>query len=479
MTAAGYRIVLPSGLEFDFTNMFGAERLQQTDIAALEAKITEAAKALEHMRATGEAPGHLSKDGNLEHVYFPRLPYVREGYPNTPELLQELELCGKDIRENCDVVVFCGIGGSYLGGKVLYDCFSSRLWEGAKPQGRLSKIYFSGNSLDVEDMESIWLEMQEAAQKLLASGRKLQVAVVPISKSGTTLESTAAFLYFYNQVKSNGAEFDLKVAVVTDKHNAKAPLNILAQENNWPMFDVVEGIGGRFSVLSTPGLIVAAILGIDMQELLAGAAAMDKACVSPVLGENPALANAVYKYLAGAKYGCNIEVMMPYSFKLASLGNWYVQLLAESLGKRKDKQGKTVFYGRTPTAAIGTTDMHSQTQLHQEGRRDKIIQFIALGGAMEKIKLSNPFPQIEAFSKFEGLDVNKALLVALHANAEALTSDNRFNACYNLPQLNAYFLGQIFYYLMLTVAYEGELANVDAYDQPGVEVYKRIMNRNL
>lgn len=479
MAADRCRIVLPSGLAFDFTNMFGAERLQQTDITAIEAKITAAAGALAHMRATGEATGHLSKDGKLEHVYFPRLPYVQEGNPNTPLLLEELQRCGTELREQCDGVIFCGIGGSYLGGKVLYDCFSSRLWEGEKPQGRLSKIYFSGNNLDVEDMESIWLEIQAKAQELLAAGKKMQVALVPISKSGTTLESTAAFLYLYNQLKKHQNEFDLKVAVVTDKHNAKAPLNILAQEYNWPMFDVVEGIGGRFSVLSTPGLIVAAVLGMDMQELLAGAKDMDKACVSPVLSENPALANAVYKYLAGTKYGCQIEVLMPYNFKMASLGNWYVQLLAESLGKRKDRQGHSVCYGRTPMAAIGTTDMHSQTQLHQEGRRDKVIQFIALGGAMERIKLSNPFPQITAFNKFAGMDVNKALLVALKANAEALTSDNRFNACYHLPKLNAYCLGQLFYYFMLSIAYEGELANVDAYDQPGVEVYKRIMNKNL
>ena len=123
--------------------------------------------------------------------------------------------------------------------------------------------------------------------------------------------------------------------------------------------------------------------------------------------------------------------------------------------------------------------MHSQTQLHQEGRRDKVVQFIALGGAEGRMILHNSFPEIEQFKKMEGLDVNKALLIALHANEEALTSDNRFNACYYLPKINEYILGQIFFYLMLSIAYEGEFANVDAFDQPGVEVYKRIMKKHL
>jgi glucose-6-phosphate isomerase len=101
-----------------------------------------------------------------------------------------------------------------------------------------------------------------------------------------------------------------------------------------------------------------------------------------------------------------------------------------------------------------------------------------LGNAQGRIILHNSFPEIPQFQKMEGLDVNKALLIALAANAEALTSDNRFNACYHLPKLNEYFLGQIFYYLMLSIAYEGEFANVDAFDQPGVEIYKRIMKKN-
>jgi len=475
-----HKITLDSGISFDFTNLFGVDRLTPEDVKTMHEKIAAAQETIKHLRQTGEIAGHLSKDGTPEHVYFTRLPYVQEGYPNTKELLDSMIGYGQKIRSQCDAVIFCGIGGSYLGGKVLYDSFTSELWNHSKEQGApLSKVYFTGNSLDVDDMEAIWKELKVLAEAKVADGKKLNVCMVAISKSGTTLETLSAFLYFYEQFQKEEKCFKLEVAVVTDKTNKTGPFNILSAKNGWALFDLVEGIGGRFSVLSTPGLIVAAILGMDLHQLLDGAKDMDKACQGSSLSENPALANAVYKYLAFTKYGCNIEVMMPYGIKMQSLGNWYIQLLAESLGKRKNKKGEEVFYGRTPTIAVGTTDMHSQTQLHQEGRRDKVVQFIALGNAEGRIVLHNCFPEISQFKNMEGLDVNKALLIALHANEEALTSDNRFNACYYLPKMNEYVLGQIFYYLMLSIAYEGEFANVDAFDQPGVEIYKRIMKKHL
>ena len=170
---------------------------------------------------------------------------------------------------------------------------------------------------------------------------------------------------------------------------------------------------------------------------------------------------------------------MPYAMKLKSLSEWYVQLLAESLGKRFNRQGREVNYGRTPIAAVGTLDMHAQTQQHQDGRRNKVIQFVEIEGSTGTTVVTNPFSQISAYMKYQGLDVNKALRIALAANTQALNEDNRFNATYHLPQLTPYYLGQLMYFLMLSVAYEGEMADVDAYNQPGVETYKKIMNDML
>ncbi len=230
--------------------------------------------------------------------------------------------------------------------------------------------------------------------------------------------------------------------------------------------------------MTDPGLITMAALGSDIEEFLRGAREMDNYCRQAELEENPALLNALVKYIAYLD-GRDIEVFMPYSMHLKSLSEWYVQLLAESLGKRFDRDGHIVNYGRTPIVAVGTTDMHAQTQQHQEGRLNKVIQFLKIADPEEEAVLHNPFPEMNFFAPYEGMNMNMALNTALDANADALNSDNRYNATFTLPKLNEYYLGQLMYFFMLSVAYEGEFANVDAYDQPGVEVYKRFMKDKL
>ena len=302
--------------------------------------------------------------------------------------------------------------------------------------------------------------------------------MVPISKSGTTLETLTAFSYYYQELTKRD-NIVVDVAVVTDlKEETGSPLYKLAQEHGWRSFDVKEGVGGRFSVLNDVGLVTAAAIGLDIELILEGARAMDKACQKADF-TNPALLNACLKYIAGSKYNCDIEVFMNYGMCLKSLGEWYVQLLAESLGKRNNREGETVYYGRTPISAVGSTDMHAQTQQHQDGKRNKVIQFLQVDEFENDVVLGNPFPHLEDFAKYDGVSLNKALQIALLANREALDKDNRFSALYRLPILNEFYIGQIFYFLMLSIAYEGELANVDAFDQPGVEAYKKIIKREL
>ena len=169
----------------------------------------------------------------------------------------------------------------------------------------------------------------------------------------------------------------------------------------------------------------------------------------------------------------------PYPVYLKSVSEWYIQLLAESLGKRTDRQGNVVYYGRTPIVAVGTTDMHAQTQQHQDGARDKVVQFLRIADWGSPILVPDVFPDEAAVAKFAGLPLAEALEVARQSDAEALAADGRFSAVFVLPALNAFHLGELLYLLALSVAYEGELAQVDAFDQPGVEAYKRIMGPKL
>ena len=189
--------------------------------------------------------------------------------------------------------------------------------------------------------------------------------------------------------------------------------------------------------------------------------------------------NAVLKYLAAQKYGRTSEVFMPYSDDMKSVAEWYVQLLAESLGKRQNREGERVYYGRTPIVAVGTTDMHAQTQQHQDGPQDKVLQFVRVENWAEDRVIPDVFPQVPKLAAMAGVTMGQALEAARQANAEALAADGRFSAVFTLPELNAYHIGELLYLLALSVAYEGELANVDAFDQPGVEGYKRLLGPKL
>ena len=475
-----YKITLPSGLVLDFTNMLGVDRLEEREVAEGLASLGAAADAaVQRLRETGRSKAHLSKDGTPEHVYFPRMPYIAEGNPNTASSIAKLKEYGEYLQQ-MDVVVFLGVGGSYLGNKVLFDAFGGCHWNtNARLRHGQPRIYFSGNNLDPVDCNGLVYEVQRLAYLHLSNGRELRVMLVPISKSGTTLETISAFTYFYDTL-SKGLNIKLECTVVTDLHadEENAPLLQLARRYGWWQFDIKEGIGGRFCVMTDPGLVTMAALGGDIEEFLRGARDMDEYCKQAALEENPDLLNALLKFLAYGK-GRDIEVFMPYSMHLKSLSEWYVQLLAESLGKRLDRNGKVINYGRTPIVAVGTTDMHAQTQQHQDGRLNKVVQFLEVADPEEQAVVHNPFADVPYFGKYEGLDMNKALKVALAANEAALTSDNRYNARFTLPRLNEYMLGQLMYFLMLSVAYEGELADVDAYDQPGVEVYKRFMKEKL
>lgn len=476
------KISIPYGISFDFTNMLGEGRISEEEFERVFAAKGKAAdEAVRLIRATGAAKNHLSKDGRPEPVYFPRMPYLKEGNPNTEASIARLYQFGKNLRD-VDAVVFLGVGGSYLGNKVLFDVFGGPYWNADTSirQGQ-PKIYFSGNNVDPEDCNRLFFELvhQTGKRRYALEGRKLRVMLIPISKSGTTLETISAFLYFYQNL-SREPSIELEVAVVTDlkAEPEAAPLLELADRYGWEKFDIKEGIGGRFCVMTDPGLVTMAALGADIEEFLLGARDMDQFCKNVPLCENPALVNAVLKYIGYTK-GRTIEIFMPYSMRLKSLGEWYIQLLAESLGKRCDREGNTVYYGRTPIVAVGSTDMHAQTQQHQDGRLNKVVQFVEVDKPQERAVIVNPFGDVASLKKYDGMDIGQALKIALAANEAALSSDRRYNARFVIPKLTEYYLGQFMYFLMLTVAYEGELADVDAYDQPGVEIYKKYMKEQL
>lgn len=480
-------ISLPLGFTFDYTNLYGEGRVTAADISALAGRLRAAHQAVEELRATGEVRGHLSKDGRPEKVLFTQLPYVRDGNLNTPASIARLKAFGQSLRHRVDAVISFGIGGSYLGNRVLFDIQCGEFWnsKGREARQGYPKLYFSGNNIDprrtAELMEQIVYEAKTKACQGGAGDGVYRVTLVVISKSGATLDTMSTFMVVYDALRRAAPAIAVEVVAVTDP--AEGPqatlLHRLARAEGWPVFRVPDGVGGRFSVFSEVGLITAACTGFDIDAFLAGARSMDEACHSEDLRHNPALLNAALKYLAAANYGRQIEVFMPYGDHLKAVAEWYIQLLAESLGKRTNRSGQEIYYGRTPVVAVGTTDMHAQTQLHQDGKRDKVVQFVQVGRWPEDIVIPDCFPAAPSLTDIAGLRLSQALDAAREANATALIRDNRFNANFVLPRLNAFHLGELLYLLALSVAYEGELADVDAFDQPGVEAYKRLLGPML
>jgi glucose-6-phosphate isomerase len=461
--------------------LYGEGKVAPADIAALSERIGAAHAAVEHMRATGEVRGHLSKDGLPEQVLFTQLPYVAEGHRNNPRSIARLRQFGERVRGRVDAVVSFGIGGSFLGNQVLFDVTCGQRWNERSVEERQGypKLYFSGNNMDPRRTQELMDRIQRDAQSR-GKPEPYQVLAVVISKSGATLDTMSTFLVIYDAL-CRAAGIEVEVVAVTDPAEGESEtlLHRLAREQGWTMFAVPDGVGGRFSIFSEVGLITGACIGFDIDAFLEGARGMDQACRSADIGENPALLLAVLKYIAAGTYGRHIEVFMPYSDDLKSTAEWYIQLLAESLGKRYDRAGNTVYYGRTPVVAVGTTDMHSQTQLHQDGPKDKIVQFVKIAKWRHDPVIPDVFPSEAYLSSISGITLSQALHAALDANAQALSQDDRLNCTIILPELNAYYLGQLLFLLALAVAYEGELANVDAFDQPGVEAYKRILGPRL
>lgn len=476
---------LASGFSFDYSNLYGVGKVTAGDVEDLAEKLAAAQQAVEDMRATGEVRGHLSKDGTPEKVLFTQLPYITEGNLNSPASIARLKDFGKSLQHSADAVVTFGIGGSYLGNKVLFDVHCGEFWNSKNSAERngYPRMYFNGNNIDARRTADMIEHLLAEARLKAVHGQPntYKVVLVVISKSGGTLDTMSTFMVMYDALKRQEPLVNIEVVAVTDPAQGEKAtlLGKLAQEQGWPTFSVPDGVGGRFSIFSEVGLVTAACVGMDIDAFLAGAQAMDKACQTTNIYQNPAKLNAALKFIAAEKYGRDIEVFMPYADYLKSVAEWYVQLLAESLGKRTNRDGAEVFYGRTPIVAVGTTDMHAQTQQHQDGKKDKVVQFVKIAEWEQDAVIPDVFPGVSKLSEISSLFLSQALDVAREANAQALMNDGRLNATFVLPSLNAYHLGELLYMLALSVAYEGELANVDAFDQPGVEAYKRIMGPRL
>jgi len=461
-------------IRFDFNNMFSFSvgKSHGVSLEELNRLFAQVKNAHAHLhRIIRDKRNRITL--GLEWV---KLPFQEDAF------IKKIQHLGKEIAYNYENVIFLGIGGSYLGLKAAQDALAGFYYnEFSSLRQNRPKIYFEGNNLDPDTLSPLLKNLD--AKKTF---------VIVISKSGETTETKAAFCAVEDWLKKEvGRYWGRQVFVITDLEKGKLRQRVILEQKkdnlSFRNLPVLEGVGGRFSELNI-GLLHLAILGISLQEILAGARAMHRRCTAANLWKNPAYLYAVLQFLLYKKKGKDIAIIMPFSERLKSTADWYVQLLAESLGKKYARQikvlpdgleawqidkTKILNVGRTPISCRGTNDLHSIQQNIVEGENNKSTTFI-------KIKKFNFEIVLPADKDFLcARKYSQLMSLAQEATEWALVRAGRPNCTIILPKINAFYWGGLLYFFQMATAFEGELLNVNAFDQPGVESYKAYMYYKL
>jgi len=344
-------------------------------------------------------------------------------------------------------IVILGIGGSALGAS----CLKKSL---KYPQNDYPKLHIVDN-IDPDLIQAVDSEIDYTKTLFLV-----------ITKSGTTAETLSQYYYFKAQCKAKKLSIQKHFTFITDPE--KGELRKIANTENITTFDIPENIGGRFSIFTAVGLIPAALIGINIEQLIAGAKQMRDNFLNTKAPENLAFKLATIQYLLSKKEK-NINVIMPYSQKLTKLSDWYSQLLAESTGKKLNNQNEEVYTGITPIKALGVTDQHSQIQLYNEGPNNKLIIFIETENYTNIVKISAPYK----------ITFNTLIKTEKQGTEQALTKNNRPNITIKLQKINEKNIGELLMLFQASTAFLGEFLNINTFNQPGVELSKTITKKLL
>ncbi len=387
---------------------------------------------------------------------FFELPYDEGALTKTREVADE-------IRHRFDNVVVLGIGGSALGATTIRDALLGPFWneQSDAERGGFPRLYVVDNA-DADTLGDLLSHLD--------AGRTLFNV---ISKSGSTAETVASYLIVEGRLRDRVGEDQAGAHFLFTTDAERGPLRQVAEEDGIPTLEIPENVGGRFSVLSPVGTFPAALSGVDVDAMMAGAVAMDARCRTPTLSDNPAGLFATLLHAADTETGRPIHVLMPYADRLRSLGLWFQQLWAESLGKAVDLRGEEVHTGPTPLAALGASDQHAQVQLFMEGPHDKVVVFVSAPCSTDLIIPSHR-KHVSGMGYLAGHTLGGLLDAERRATGEALRQRGRPNMTVEVGTIDAYGLGQIFMMLEIATVYAGALYGVDPLVQPGVELGKEL-----
>lgn len=435
---------MDNSIIFDYNYLmsdFVKDGITEEEMAGYEKKIAEACDVIAKKR----------EDGVNTYTAWMDLPYSQD------DVVNDIKKTADEIKFKFDNFVVLGIGGSALGPIAVQQALNHIYYNDLSKEARngCPRLYVIDN-VDPERMSALFdvIDIEKTMFNV-------------ITKSGSTSETMSQYLLVRDMlIEKLGDNYVNNIIVTTDAE--KGNLAKICKQEKFKKFIVPDGVGGRFSELCPVGLLPAAVCGIDIDAMLKGAAHMDEICKEKNLYKNPAAMFAVQQVIAMNR-GKNISVMMPYADSLKYIADWYAQLWAESLGKKYDNDGVVVNKGQTPVKSIGVTDQHSQVQLYTEGPSDKVITFIGVGNYRTRVEIPGGYDDIPSLSFLKGHTFNELILTEQSATEYAINASQKWSRTITLSRLNANTLGQLLYFFEMETAFAGELLNINAYDQPGVE----------
>ena len=383
------------------------------------------------------------------------------GWINLPVNYDKVEFtriqeAAKRIQETSDVLIVIGIGGSYLGARAAIEMLTNNFYNVLSKEDRKApQIFYVGNNISATYMNQLLKAIE---------GKDISVNV--ISKSGTTTEPAIAFRIFKDLLEKKYGKEEAKKRIYATTDASKGALKTLADAEGYETYVIPDDVGGRFSVLTAVGLLPIAAAGVNIEEMMKGAADARETYSNPSVKENDC-----YKYAAvrNALYnkGKTIEILVNYEPSLHYFNEWWKQLYGESEGK----DNKGIF----PAAVDFSTDLHSMGQYIQEGRRDLFETVINVDKAEESVIIEATEDNIDGLNFLAGKDMNFVNQKAFQGTLLAHNDGGVPNMVVNVPELTPYYFGQLVYFFEKACGISGYLLGVNPFNQPGVEAYKKNM----
>ena len=417
-----------------------AQFLKPGAVEAYESQVKAAQEALEN----GTCPGN-------DFLGWLHLPTSI-----TPEFLSEIQDTANTLRDKCEIIVVAGIGGSYLGARAVIEALgNSFAWLTAEKKNPI--ILFAGNNIG----EDYLFELTEYLK-----GKKF--GVINISKSGTTTETALTFRLLKKQCEAQRGKAEAKDVIVAVTDAKKGAARTCADKEGYKSFIIPDNIGGRFSVLTPVGLLPIACAGFDVKQLVSGAQEMERVCGKEVpFNQNPAALYAAVRNGLYSEAGKKIEIVVNFQPKLHFFAEWWKQLFGESEGK----DNKGIF----PAACDFTTDLHSMGQWIQEGERSIFETVISVEEPENKLLFPHDEENLDGLNFLEGKRIDDVNKMAELGTRLAHVDGGVPNIRISVPRLNAYYIGQLIYFFEIACGISGNLLQVNPFNQPGVEAYKKNM----